>query len=552
MAKKMAVRERPSLLALQNAYEKGDTKPLETLMRAWKGIKELPPTNPNSFFILGGFHGAPFRGTGATDRNYWGGYCNHGNVLFPTWHRAYLLRLENALRSIPLCENVTLAYWDATDSFSLKNGIPWALTNETFRLDGKLIPNPLRSFVLPADVPDSVSNYEEENNIPLGDGNANYSKPAGYETVRFPLSGLVGTEQDRQETASHNARFPNFEENKRILNGNIVNWLNMDSIPIPIPDVNPYPAAVYNKFKDCLEAPNYTVFSNTTSAAHWNKVKWDKLPMVVPLESPHNSIHLAVGGFDVGNVHMSQILGANGDMGENNTAGLDPIFYFHHCNIDRVFWLWQMRHMATENFDIIADYPGTHASDSDGGPPVGIPENAYLTMDTPLFPFTRVVNGRETYYTSRDCIHIENQLGYRYSVGSLEEVPVPLSRALSEQGQLVRVTGVNRAPIRGSFIIAAFIVIDGKKYHIGTEAILSRWNTEYCKNCQRHIEANAFFNLHGIPDSVLAKASYEILIYGRNGVIDRDVSEAAGGQLLKKTLKSVFMKRKSKFKLEVR
>jgi tyrosinase len=189
---------------------------------------------------------------------------------------------------------------------------------------------------------------------------------------------------------------------------------------------------------------------------------------------------------------------------------------------------------------------------SDGGPPVGIPENAYLTMDTPLFPFTRVVNGRETYYTSRDCIHIENQLGYRYSVGSLEEVPVPLSRALSEQGQLVRVTGVNRAPIRGSFIIAAFIVIDGKKYHIGTEAILSRWNTEYCKNCQRHIEANAFFNLHGIPDSVLAKASYEILIYGRNGVIDRDVSEAAGGQLLKKTLKSVFMKRKSKFKLEVR
>ena len=43
---------------------------------------------------------------------YWGGYCNHGNVLFPTWHRAYLLRLEDALRSILGCADVTLPFWD--------------------------------------------------------------------------------------------------------------------------------------------------------------------------------------------------------------------------------------------------------------------------------------------------------------------------------------------------------------------------------------------------------------------------------------------------------
>jgi tyrosinase len=66
-------------------------------MRAWKGIKEKDPNDPNSFFFIAGLHGAPFRGEGATDSRWWGGYCNHGNVLFLTWHRAYLLTLERAL-----------------------------------------------------------------------------------------------------------------------------------------------------------------------------------------------------------------------------------------------------------------------------------------------------------------------------------------------------------------------------------------------------------------------------------------------------------------------
>ena len=78
-------------------------------MRAWKGIKELSPDDPNSFFMLGGYHGEPFRGAGWGSSAYWGGYCNHGNVLFPTWHRVYLLRLEEALRSIPDCADVMLA-----------------------------------------------------------------------------------------------------------------------------------------------------------------------------------------------------------------------------------------------------------------------------------------------------------------------------------------------------------------------------------------------------------------------------------------------------------
>jgi tyrosinase len=58
------LRVRSSIEDLQYAYEQGNKKPLEDLMRAWKGIKELPPDNPNSFFVIAGYHGEPFRGAG--------------------------------------------------------------------------------------------------------------------------------------------------------------------------------------------------------------------------------------------------------------------------------------------------------------------------------------------------------------------------------------------------------------------------------------------------------------------------------------------------------
>src|SRR5262245_13006843 len=209
-----ALRVRRSIQDIQNEYTAGNKKPLEDLMRAWKKIKELSPEDQRSFFTLGGYHGEPFRGAGWGSSAYWGGYCNHGNILFPTWHRAYLMALENALQSIDGCKDVMLPYWDETSEDSRKNGIPWALTQKDFVLDGKTIPNPLRSFVFTKNITDNINGDDPD-----------YSKPKGYETVRYPLSGLVGSEADRAATAEHNAQYPNYEENVKLLNQNIVNWL---------------------------------------------------------------------------------------------------------------------------------------------------------------------------------------------------------------------------------------------------------------------------------------------------------------------------------------
>jgi tyrosinase len=299
----------------------------------------------------------------------------------------------------------------------------------------------------------------------------------------------------------------------KLLNQNVVNWLT-SQIEV---EGKIIPTNVKSKYIECLNAPNYTVFSNTTSSGQWNGEY--EGGTVRALESPHNSIHLAVGGFDVPKAgDFSPIDGANGDMGENDTAGLDPIFHFHHCFVDRVFWLWQKKHGFTDHLEIIAEYPGTNSVDNQGSTP-GILPNSWLTLESPLNPFKKKKGGKEKVYTSLDCINIEKQLGYTYSQGSLEENSMQVALQQDESNKVIRVSGINRAPIRGSFLVSAFANIGGERYRIGTEAVLSRWSTQYCANCQTHLEVKAFIGLHGFREELIEDTEYEIEIRTRDGLL---------------------------------
>ena len=532
MAISNAVKTRCSISYLQTEYDNGNRQPLEDLVRAWKGIQELDPSDKRSFFVLGGYHGEPFTYRPAVDvlsttdiYAYWGGWCNHGNVLFPTWHRVYLYKLEEALQSI--VPGVTLPFWDETDEESMQNGIPRILTQEQFELDGVLIDNPLRSFKLPLALSDDLP----------GD-NAAYVKPAGYQTVRYPLSGLVGTPEARAATAAHNEKYPSPSENTRLLNQNIVAWLkgsgpgsptDPDAGAGPTPDdPNPVGNGVKAMFQACLSAPNYTVFSNTTSAGQWNLDHPGEV--AVPLEQPHNDIHLSVGGFDVpGAFESGQIADANGDMGENNSAALDPIFFFHHCNIDRMFWLWQKRNGATDKLDVIPFYYGTSSSDSQGPTP-GVAPGTALDMTTPLNPFVKDEFGNV--FTSNDSINIEKQLGYTYGAGSLETA-YPLTAAPGFSTKKLTVRGIDRALFEGSFVIRAFAAIKddsgaSKTYYLGDHAVLSRRNVIKCSNCLTHLEVVAHFPLRALPEDQVNKAEYSITIQHRRSSKPTSIGQLVG------------------------
>jgi len=215
-------------------------------------------------------------------------------------------------------------------------------------------------------------------------------------------------------------------------------------------------------------------------------------------------------------------------MGENDTAALDPIFYFHHSFVDRVFWLWQKRHGATDQLDIIEHYPGTNSVDSQGPTP-GITPNSWLTLDSPLDPF-RKQDGSP--YTARDCINIEKQLDYIYGLGSLDDLAAPetvLARESEPAVKHVLVSGINRGAIRGSFLISAFATVDGKRVRIGTEAVLSRWHVEGCINCQTHLQASAAIPLRGLTTAAAASAEIGVEVLTRDGPLAQHAMTVVAG-----------------------
>jgi tyrosinase len=506
---------RQSVHALQQEYDNGNKQPLSDVVRAWQGIQDLPPSDPRSFFVLGGFHGEPFLLRDEVDKlsdtdiyAYWGGYCNHGNVLFPTWHRVYVRKLEEALQSI--VPGVMMPFWDETDEATLTDGVPHVLTDETFVLDdGEEIPNPLKSFVLPEEIFDGYWGDNENG------AHSPYYKPQGYETVRYPLSGLVGSPEAKAKTEAHNANYPDPLKNVEMLNSNVKAWLYGGDPTPKQPD--PTGTGLYALYAACLRAPNYTVFSNTTSMESWNNAGH---PHGVALEDPHNDIHLAVGGFDLPLPQFGgpasttgQVVGANGDMGENNTAAIDPIFFFHHANVDRMFWLWQQQN-PDKSVEIIKGYAGSNSDDSQGPTP-GIAPGTALTMDSPLAPFEKADGSN---YTSNDCTDVE-ALGYTYGPGSLQErIPAPDSPAQSEKVLVVR--GLNRGALRGSWMVSAIAHItrpDGSHddRYLGHHSVLSRWNVEGCQNCQTHLDVVSRFSLSMLTDDEIERATFSAQVSHR-------------------------------------
>ncbi len=557
-----SLKVRRSLIDIQNDFTSGkDKDPLEKLMVAWQFIKSLPASDPNSFFALGGYHGEPFAGRGSYDvANYWGGYCNHGNILFPTWHRVYLHKLEKALQSVPGCDSVMLPYWDQTYKITGKDGnltylgIPSCLTDEYFTFkDGITIPNPLKSFTLPLALQDS------------GEVNL-YTKPQGYETVRYPLSGLVGTPEAAAASKVNNSAYyiagTNIIDNAlttSLLNGNVLGWLSGSEMQPGATPSDPQapigePDGVDAGYHLSLDAPCYTVFSNSTSVTQWNKdvANWNKehpkqlKPLTQALENPHGEIHLAVGGINAPTQDADPnspnpflpAADANGDMGENETAGLDPIFFFHHCNVDRIFWMWQVKHKSTNNIDIsvpqlsattiaAGPYPGTNNINNQ--PPTGYEPTEQLTMESPLYPFKLVENGVERNYQSKDVFNIEKQLGFTYDNLSLDNTDgmaktlkaIAVAKAkpapVHKSNKVLIVDGINRAKINGSFVVLAYATINGNRYYLGSHAVLSRWRVVACKNCMINLEVTAIFSLYRFSESELQHAIYDVQIQGRSG-----------------------------------
>ncbi|KAK1752501.1 hypothetical protein QBC47DRAFT_59111 [Echria macrotheca] len=267
-------------------------------------------SSPMSWYGLTGIHGIPHKtwgGVGPTPGNEKTGYCTHSSVLFPTWHRPYLVLYEQVLYG--LVQSIA-ALWPEGDA-----KVKYKAAAEKFRIpywDWASTP-PSGQSVLPASV-------GEQPYIDI-DG------PSGMQRIANPLFAYTFTPLNATEflqrpwnTWTSTLRSPTTNDNTAQSNNSLV-ARNLDQNLASISQ------RLYILFSNYA---NYTLFSNNAWIPLVSNQSYDSL------ESLHDTIHNLAGGGGLGQPNVQ-----GGHMSYIPYSAFDPIFFLHHANVDRIFAIWQ-------------------------------------------------------------------------------------------------------------------------------------------------------------------------------------------------------------------
>ncbi|KAI0864119.1 Di-copper centre-containing protein [Xylaria cubensis] len=346
-------------LEIRDLEKDKDQWNLYILALSW--MQYTPQDSPFSWYQIAGIHGAP----GLT----WGnvaplpgndniGYCHHVSILFPTWHRPYLVLYEQTLYNIV---QYIASLWppkelDRVQKAARKFRIPY--------WDWAAAP-PAGESVLPL----SIS----------GSSIMNVSGPNGIQSIANPLfsygfrpfNGSIFPDSPYNKwNETKRAPYPTTDPSA-VSNNSFV----ASSLDNHLPS---YQQRLYNLFANY---PNYTHFSNEGWIAQNNSGTYDSI------ESLHDSVHTIGGG---GWGHLAIIA----------YSAFDPLFFLHHANVDRIFAMWQIIHNDTYVVPTAAVFASHTQNQGD-----------IEDIQTPLKPF--FVN--DTSFWTSDMVRDHETFGYTYS-----------------------------------------------------------------------------------------------------------------------------------------
>ncbi|KAF3174097.1 hypothetical protein TWF788_008807 [Orbilia oligospora] len=273
-----------------NTLEAKDPDVFNLLLVAMNKLHTAGETDPWSYYQLSGIHGIPFvawpdpkaasPGNGESfDRTR--GYCPHGSLLFATWHRPYMLVLEQALVAAgeeiaeqyktealktkyqAAAKRLRFPYWDwSTRQF--ESHTPDIVKKEKVTVvtpDGqKTIDNPFHSYI-----------FKDEENKP-------FKKP------------FIGAKRTTRGTSKFTGASDEAAADKAMQAGFITRR--------------------QQTFNNLMSTSSFNDFSSA-------------------LEVLHNQVHVEIGGEGGGAMYYLAY------------SAFDPIFWLHHNNIDRLMAIWQ-------------------------------------------------------------------------------------------------------------------------------------------------------------------------------------------------------------------
>lgn len=251
-----------------------------------------------SYYQLAGIHGEPFipwDDVNGVSNPTFGGYCTHSSILFLTWHRPYLALYEQALyaiiqqvatqfpaairgRYVAAAQTFRIPYWD------------WAAKG------------PGSAF------PSSISS-QQATIIDVDGATKQISNP--LYSYQFPARASQGDLDDRWSVFPVTLRYPDSNDASA--------QSRDDRVSRVISNEN---ASLRNNVSlILLSYKQFDAFSNN----EW--LRNGRAGTYGSLEDIHNEIHDKTGG----NGHMSAL----------EVSAFDPVFWLHHCNVDRLGAIWQ-------------------------------------------------------------------------------------------------------------------------------------------------------------------------------------------------------------------
>ncbi|KZS88975.1 Di-copper centre-containing protein [Sistotremastrum niveocremeum HHB9708] len=394
---------------------------------AFERFQRIKPEEKLSYFKIAGIHGLPrepWDGAEYPDPNAY--YCAHSTILFPTWHRPYLLLFEQRIHEImindlipwvedakkqvrltELANSWRLPYWD----WGVRHPDVAAIVREpninkyvdilqeTVGILREAVSSSQAQAGNVATAPDKIINnnhnpvYSFQTSVPMKDLGIVFEDTGGEDS---PYSIAQSTSR---HPPKYNSKDPNVQ---KIWIGGIQNnddvtkALNGLETPGDPPQV-PLWGLVYR-----LMCPKYCQTYEEFATVNQVQSQSSKSPNIPPkvtvksrshlsLESIHNNVHVYIGGG--GNRDQSH---GPGHMSETAVSAFDPIFWFHHCNVDRLLAIWQTL------------YPDRWIPDPNTK---GDHDDKALTSESPLSPFH--VNKQNKSFTS-NTVRDWTAFGYTY------------------------------------------------------------------------------------------------------------------------------------------
>jgi tyrosinase len=312
----------------------------------WDAVMSVSETNILSYYEIAGIHGAPYKSWGAGDPSTGAqlGYCTHSSALFATWHRPYLSLLEQRINAH--ARNIASQFTGSTAATWRNDAARVRLPYWDWSTNGGAMPAQLTQSTVTVTRPGPGGTPQRV-------------------TIANPLYAY------RFRT---NRRVNDFRGDDRIRNCPATR--RQPPSDMSRSNMAAADAAVRNGYS-ARRANTYNLFGIQQFNAFSNRA-WtngNNPSQFTSVESIHDEIHVVMGG-------------RYGHMTWVEYSSFDPVFWLHHCNVDRLVAMYQ------------AVYPNGRVTPQRRSPTYARPNtNGNDDINTPLNPFRRS-DGR--YFTSQD------------------------------------------------------------------------------------------------------------------------------------------------------